>query len=146
MLKKVLIFIFIILISYISWVIIIPFFSTLLGRLIVKLKLNKYKPHKKKFCFDYIIRKDKLYLIKIYTDRGLIIDKNNKWISLNNNKKKEIVKPDVFLKSNIESISKYYNVKKSDIRLVACFISGPSLHIKDKKILICHEENITALF
>lgn len=143
---KILIFCLIILISYLLWFYIIPFISMLIGRVIVRVKLKKYQPDKKKFGFDYLIQKDKLYLIKIYPDRGLIIDDKHKWISLNKNKKKEIVSPEAILKDNVDSISKYYKVKKSDIKLVACFISGASLHIKNKNVLICHEENITALF
>lgn len=146
MLKRILIFTLILLISYLSWFYLIPFISMLLGRLIVKIKLKKYKPDKKKFGFDYLIKTDKLYLIKIYPNRGLIIDEKGKWISLNKNKKKEIVSPKAILKDNLDSISQYYKVKKEDIKLVACFISGASLHIKSKDVLICHEENITALF
>lgn len=146
MLKRVLIFSLILLISYLSWFYLIPFISMLLGRLIVKLKLKKYKPLKKTFGFDYLVKKDKLYLIKIYPERGLIINKDNKWLSLNKNKKKEIVNPKIILKNNFSSISKYYGVKKSDIKLIACFISSASIHIKDKDVLVCHEENITAQF
>lgn len=146
MLKRILIFTLILLISYLSWFYLLPFISMLLGRLIVKIKLKKYKPDKKKFGFDYLIKTDKLYLIKIYLDRGLIIEEKGKWISLNKNKKKEIVSPAAILKDNVDSISQYYKVKKEDIKLVACFISGASLHIKNKDVLICHEENITALF